>query len=298
MQNNFFQFILETGKMARTAVMKVWNVELGLAVHIKAPNGKYVVIDLGASEEISPAKELYYNELCKNANACVHYMVLTHPHKDHFDDILNVKYVKPKVLSRVKDYSREEIMEGAGNDVDKFNAYCDFVDEYNGVLSEQNDPSRAEALDGVVVSVFQAKKCDKSNINNFSKVVVIELDGAKIVVCGDPEIDALDELMKNTTFRNKVRESLILIAPHHGRKSSYLAEFVDLINPFLTIVSDTKKGETSVVGSYSERSKGWTVHNLSTQESDVRKCLTTRCDGNIVVRFSGIDRVLNVYSHA
>ena len=28
--------------MAKTAIMKVWNVELGLAVHIKAPNGMWV----------------------------------------------------------------------------------------------------------------------------------------------------------------------------------------------------------------------------------------------------------------
>ena len=37
--------------MAKTAIMKVWNVELGLAVHIKAPNGKYVVIDLGSTQK-------------------------------------------------------------------------------------------------------------------------------------------------------------------------------------------------------------------------------------------------------
>lgn len=31
--------------MTRLATMQVWNVELGLAIHIKAPNGKYIVID-------------------------------------------------------------------------------------------------------------------------------------------------------------------------------------------------------------------------------------------------------------
>lgn len=29
--------------MAKTAIMKVWNVDLGLAVHIKAPNGKSIL---------------------------------------------------------------------------------------------------------------------------------------------------------------------------------------------------------------------------------------------------------------
>ena len=30
--------------MARTALMKIWNVELGLAIHILAPNGKYILV--------------------------------------------------------------------------------------------------------------------------------------------------------------------------------------------------------------------------------------------------------------
>ena len=33
--------------MAKQAVMTVYNVQLGLAVHVKAPNGKYNIIDLG-----------------------------------------------------------------------------------------------------------------------------------------------------------------------------------------------------------------------------------------------------------
>ena len=33
--------------MARLATMTVWDVQLGLAIHVKAPNGKYIVIDLG-----------------------------------------------------------------------------------------------------------------------------------------------------------------------------------------------------------------------------------------------------------
>ena len=50
--------------------MKVWDVQLGLAIHIKAPNDKYLVIDLGTgnweSGNTSPLstlknKDIYYN---------------------------------------------------------------------------------------------------------------------------------------------------------------------------------------------------------------------------------------------
>ena len=44
--------------MAEDAVMTVWNVELGLAVHIKTPNNKYIVVDLGSNQDFSPLKKL------------------------------------------------------------------------------------------------------------------------------------------------------------------------------------------------------------------------------------------------
>ena len=46
--------------MAKTATMKVWDVELGLAIHIEAPNGKYIVIDLGSKDGVSPLHSLLF----------------------------------------------------------------------------------------------------------------------------------------------------------------------------------------------------------------------------------------------
>ena len=110
--------------MARTASMKIWNVELGLAVHIKAPNGRYIVIDLGSTNGTSPLKALNGKD--------VGYLVVTHPHLDHFSDIDNIKYIRPDVLWRCKSYSRNELLEGAREyDKGKINRYCDFVDHYN-----------------------------------------------------------------------------------------------------------------------------------------------------------------------
>lgn len=272
--------------MARIAVMKVWNVELGLAVHVRAPNGKYVVIDLGASKDVSPVKEL-----SKQSGLCVHYLVLTHPHKDHFDDILNVHLIKPIVLSRVHNFSEAEIMNGAGDEKEKFQAYCDFVKKYNEDVDKnhENSPRNGRPLGGLIATTFQASHCDKNNINNFSKVVVLELGKVKIVVCGDPEREALSELLANKVFRNKIQDSAILVAPHHGRESSYLEEFVDLVNPRLTIVSDTTKCDTSAVEAYGKKSSGYDVWNTLSKVKEKRNCLTTRKDGNIEVVFGDSD---------
>lgn len=92
--------------------------------------------------------------------------------------------------------------------------------------------------------------------------------------------------MGREDFKNAVADADVLVAAHHGRKSGYCEEFVSLVNPGLTIISDTKFGETSVSDMYSQKSSGMCVHNHNTNKYDMRRCLTTRKDGNIVVAFN------------
>ncbi len=268
--------------MAKTAIMKVWNVELGLAVHIKAPNGKYVVIDLGSTQNVSPMASLMFKK--------VGYMIITHPHHDHFSDIRNIVWAKPDVLWRVKAYSREELLSGVRNqEKDDFVAYCDFCDGYNGTVQEEDLPSSGNPFDGMKVRVFSTNSCDKENKNNFSAIVVIELGNAKVVICGDNENDSLNFLMQRLDFKEAICNAWILVAPHHGRESGYNNDFVDLVNPYLTIISDTTKGETSATEKYTSKSQGYSVWKQGEYTPTERKCLTTRNDGNVEVVFGESD---------
>lgn len=268
--------------MARTASMKIWNVELGLAVHIKAPNGRYIVIDLGSTNNISPLRSLYRKD--------VGYMIITHPHLDHFSDIQNIDYARPQILSRCKDYSRYELLEGARDcDKDKIIQYCDFSESYSFPVPPQMDPRTSTPFDGLTVNVFDFSPNDKTNKNNFSSIVVLKLGNAKIVICGDNEKESFENLMKRTDFKEAVKGAWALVAPHHGRESGYYQEFVNLVNPDITIISDKKGVETSAVQKYSENSKGYKVYNIDTGITEYRKCLTTRYDGNIEVVFGETD---------
>ena len=268
--------------MARTASMKIWNVELGLAVHIKAPNGRYIVIDLGSTNSTSPLLALNGKD--------VGYLVITHPHLDHFSDIDNIEYIRPDILWRCKSYTRGELLDGAReSDKGKINKYCDFVDSYNGALSPHQDPGTGTPFNGLKAELFQTSLCDKSNKNNFSAIVILKLGNAKIVVCGDNESESFENLMAQSDFRDAVKDALVLVAPHHGRESGYYEDFVNLVNPYITVISDTNKGETSAVSKYYLKSKGYTVNNKLTGEKEDRYCLTTRKDGNIEVIFGETD---------
>lgn len=268
--------------MARQATMTVWNVQLGLAVHIKAPNGKYIIIDLGTgtyeSGNTSPLKKRMYDNIA--------YMILTHPHLDHIDDILNFDLNAPKILHRAKTLSNNEVLEGVRYcDRAKFEKYCEINDRYNSPVGygDENNTGNPNNYGGLEIQTFSTSACDHSNFNNFSSITVFTLSGVKVVVCGDNEIESLDILMKRSDFKSAVQNADVLVAPHHGRESAYHSDFVSLVNPRMTIISDTNKIDASASSKYTNMSRGWEVNG------EMRYCLTTRNDGNIIVEFGETD---------
>ena len=265
--------------MAKLATMTVWDVQLGLAIHVKAPNGKYIVIDLGTGTyNSSPLRKRMWDNIA--------YMIITHPHLDHISDILNFDINAPKILCRPPLLTNEEVMEGVRQcDRAKFEKYCQINDRYNSPVKydDENYTGNPNNYGGLEIQTFSTSLCDHSNFNNFSMITVFQFSGIKVVVCGDNEKDSFDKLMKESDFKNAVRSADVLVAPHHGRESAYHSEFVSLVNPRITIISDTTKSDASAVDKYTQRSRGWTVRG------EERKCLTTRNDGNITVEFGECD---------
>lgn len=265
--------------MARQATMTVWDVQLGLAIHVKAPNGKYIVIDLGTGTyNTSPLRKRMFDNIA--------YMIITHPHLDHISDILNFDINSPKILQRAKSLTNEEVMEGVRYcDKAKFEKYCQINDRYNSPVKydDENYTGNPNNYGGLEIQTFSTSACDHSNFNNFSIITVLEFAGIKVVVCGDNEKDSFDKLMRQTDFKDAVRWADVLVAPHHGRESAYHPEFVSFVNPRITIISDTTKSGASAVDKYTQNSRGWKVRG------EERKCLTTRNDGNITVEFGECD---------
>jgi competence protein ComEC len=105
-----------------------------------------------------------------------------------------------------------------------------------------------------------------------------------VVIPGDNEKCSFEELMQRSDFKEAVRNSDILLAPHHGRESGYYHDFVSLVNPRLTIVSDGRFCETSANGRYSQKSRGWNIYKENGSK-EFRRCLTTNTDGEIFVNF-------------
>lgn len=280
--------------------MVFWDVQHGHATYVKSPNGKHIVVDLGIGSHddnntaFSPLMHLKNNYGVNQLD----FVIITHPHLDHIDDILNFDSLSPKVLLRPKHLKDEEVYHDALRDRDKpkFEKYIEINNRYNQNIND-TDPVfvKPENYGGLQIQRFLPTGCPRDNFNNHSIVSVFSYADIKVVIPGDNEDESFQELLKNDAFIKAIDGADILLAPHHGRISGYYDDFVNLVYPRLTIVSDGRFCDTSANPRYSEKSRGWTVYK-SGQETN-RKCLTTNSDGEVFVKF-GYDengkRFLNV----
>jgi len=269
--------------------MVFWDVQHGHATYIKSPNGRYIVIDLGTGQysnnnkTFSPLKHLKYNYGIHQLD-CV---IITHPHLDHIDDIMQFDSLYPKTLWRPISISNYEVMKDVkpnDNNRDKFIKYCEINDRYNEPISANDNFNDSNIWGGLQITCFQAVNCSHDNFNNFSQITIFEYAGIKIIIPGDNESESFEELLSNYYFLAKISNADILLAPHHGRESGYNTDFVNRVKPKLTIVSDGKKVDTSANTRYSQISSGWEVYKRS-GGSGKRYCLSTNNDGHIVVKF-------------
>jgi len=266
-----------------------WDVQHGNASYIKSPNGRHIVIDLGTGSYAN--NDQIFSPLLHLKNrynvAQLDYIIVTHPHLDHIDDILNFDYLSPIVFRRPSHLSKEDILSGVREeDRQKFDKYLEINNRYNEPLGENNpnDPSIPDNYGGLIVNDFTSISCSTSNINDHSIVTVISYAGIKVIFSGDNELASFNELMENEQFVNVVKDADILLAPHHGRNSGYHNDFVSIVNPRLVIISDSHFCDTSAISRYVNKCRGWTVYKRD-GSSEERKCLTTRNDGVITVNF-------------
>ena len=272
--------------MTTSVKMVFWDVQHGHATYIKSPNGKHIVIDLGIGDysgnnsSFSPLQHLKYNYSVNQLDQ----VIITHPHLDHIDDIFNFSLLNPRVLQCNRSIPDDKILKGVRDcDKPKYLKFIEIRNNYTNPVSDQEKLEDPNNWGGMKVSTFSPWWYDGENLNNYSIITVVEYAGIKIVIPGDNEKVSLDRFMELESFKAAVRNAYILLAPHHGRESGYNSDFVSLVNPSLTIVSDGKYCDTSANNRYSQKSTGWKVYKNGT--SSDRKCLTTNSDGEVFVEF-------------
>jgi beta-lactamase superfamily II metal-dependent hydrolase len=263
----------------------IWDVNHGGAAYLKTPNNRHVVVDLGDADGFSPLQTLYSRGVRQLDVA-----VITHPHRDHLDDIFNFSLLSPLALHMPWTLSEAAI--GKGNrtsDLEYVDRYLQIRRTCTFPVVPANNLAVPSNFGGIEFQVFAPVLCDENNLNNRSLVVVASYASSKIVIPGDNEAPSWKELLNNSAFVAAVKGADVLLAAHHGREAGYCGELFEAMGkPKLVVISDGRFGDTSATSRYSAQATGWTVFD-SLGTSDTRKCLTTRCDGHITIKFGWIN---------
>ena len=266
--------------------LTVWNVQHGSAVHIQTPNDKHIVVDLGTGTSdtgnFSPLSHLKNQGIPQ-----LDWVIISHPHLDHIEDILNFDQLKPLYLTRPNHLTEDDIWAGNKNadaEVKQvIRKYIEIDTRYNLPADPQSSPRLPENNGDASIEVFSPAQSSHANLNNHSIVTVISYCGVKILIPGDNEPPSWDELLKRSDFKAAIADVSVLVAPHHGRESGFHSELFNHFQPLITIISDGRFLDTSATDRYSAVTKGWQV-NRRNGSPQRRKCVTTRNDGIIAVK--------------
>ena len=230
----------------KKVIINFFNVGHGSCTHIVTPNNKNFLIDVGTNENQSIIEYLKYK---LNVNQ-IDFLIITHPHRDHILDITNLnKLLQLKVLQRSKNAFP---LQKAINEQDKilFDYANKINSEYSYPVQEEFDPLNYNYNGGINIKIFDPPyfKQDINDLNTFSPVIVLEFAEMKIVLTGDNNKEILQySIEQDREFVRAISNSFILLAPHHGRDTDFCKDFFDIVNPYLTIVSDKKIAHDSQI---------------------------------------------------
>lgn len=265
-------------------ILKVHDVGLGTYLYVQAPNGKKVVIDCG-SGDYSPSEVINTTSRRKTLD----YLIISHPHMDHIDDILQLRAkFKVEMLRINRAITMEKIKKlNTDDDFDPDNdehllAYYKYARDLNNTVSWDESPRNPKWGCGCTFHCYHAGGSDLK-INDMSVTVFIEFGEHVVFYGGDIEKEGWEHLLKNNDFRKFLAKTTIFIAPHHGNDSGYNTDAFDRCSPQIIIMS-TDSSDDTVVSKYARWSKGLRI-NRPDGETEDRNVLTTRNDGCIKIVF-------------
>ena len=218
--------------------LMMWNVQHGSAAYIQTPNGKHIVIDLGAGDDFSPLKHLWECGMRK-----LDHVTITHPHMDHIEDILYFDTFAPTSLWAPLHLTEDDIRSGNRQPSQEAEAKIQKYLEITGGVGSvdpQNDVTKPENNGNVSVKTFIPSQASTSNLNDHSVVTILEYSGVKILIPGDNESLSWEELLEATvdlaTAIAGTRRTGGVAS--RARTLGFIDPLFDHFQPLITLISD------------------------------------------------------------
>lgn len=201
--------------------------------------------------------------------------ILTHPDMDHMDGIKDL-FDSFEVLN-FWDTKNNKVMDANG-DWGKYKK--EDWEFYQKIRKSETDPkvlclyagSRGQyynkgedgksGADGLYILAPTVELVEEANrtekYNDCSYVILYRTADKKIIFAGDSEEKTWDYILDN--YADDVTDVDILIAPHHGRKTGGNDEYLDILNPKLTLFGNAKSKDLDYA-SWNNRNLDYITNN-------------------------------------
>lgn len=249
------------------------NVKEGDCIWVNHPSGHNTIVDISNGNNAADIEQSLFENSSGNYNQKnypvnpIEYLngykvkeifrfVLTHPDMDHMDgieelfgnfEILNFwdtnNEKKMDENSKWGSYKKEDWeFYQTIRESDSMPKTLQLYSGSRGPYYNQNEDGKSGA-DGLYIlapTIDLVEEANKTKDYNDCSYVILYRTGnnKKVIFAGDSAEKTWDYILEN--YQDDVTDVDILIAPHHGRKSGGNDDYLDVLNPKLTLFGNAK----------------------------------------------------------
>jgi competence protein ComEC len=246
------------------------DVGQGTATLLKLPNGANVLIDGGGTltERFDPGRNLIAPFLWRNRIWRLDDLIVTHPHQDHYNGL-------PFVAERF--HPRRLIINGDRGDEP---AYGHFLENIRGKGIPIKMAVAGDVLqhsEDLRLTCFGMKKniadMPSWSINDRSLVLGLLYKERSFLFPGDISLLSENKLMQG----NDHLGGDVLLAPHHGSRTSSGQDFIARVSPALVVVSAGRTRQGTLPAP--EHLDHWRQNNILALVTAQKGTITCTTDG-------------------
>ncbi len=239
------------------------DVGQGDAVLIRTPSGD-VLIDAGknSSEE---ALDAY---LKAQGVKAIEYAIFTHPHEDHIggaDMVINNYDIKNVILPNCPSTTKT------------YTNMLSAISKKNVTTKEAHSGDKYRVGE-LVLNILGPVRNDYEEVNDHSIVILAEWGGTRVMLAGDAELEAENDILEK--FGNSNINCNILKLGHHGSSSSSGEKWLKALDPDIGIICCGKDNEYG--HPHSEIVERLSKHGIKSYRTDELGSLVFVSDGSTV----------------
>jgi len=259
------------------------DIGQGSSTVIRMPGGKTVLLDGGntSSPPFDPGERVIAPFLWKKQVWRLEDMIVSHPHSDHFNGLRFVlRRFKPKRLwiNGIENASlpyKELLQEAKKSGIT-------VITPVSGNCIISDGTAKLTALNGNYPETVRGKISRDFSINDQSLVIKLQHKDSAFLFPGDIS-EKMEKILVETGMD---LQADVLLAPHHGSRSSGSVPFISAVNPEIIVVSAGRN----------RRGRYLDAGHLKRWRDEGRTVLTSSQDGTITCSTDGKDIQVSNYT--